>query len=294
MKKPLAEHSVRYEYRDRILDLDPVADCAEIYRTLALYDLVWEIRTGHNLGYYQTLAAPRVAAVLAHTGEVIREPKKRAYDTGLLMYELFAHGFDHPNGRAVVRRLNHLHRGHDITNEDMLYVLTVFAVTPTRFVNEHGWRPLTDHETVATWAFYAELGRRMHVQAVPGSYLGLEEFYDDYVHRHLHATVASAQLMRATQNVVAARLPRPLRPLADIAARTVLDVPTRRALGLAPPPPGAQAALRVATLSRRAIIRRRPPRRASWFTPGAPAGPYPHGYRIDQLGPQDTTRLSHN
>jgi len=165
----LTEHAPRGEQLHRILQLDPVTDCAEIYRITALFELPWEMQLGHNLGYYQTLAAPRIAALLVQTQEIERRPRKRAYDTGLLMYELFTHGFDHPQGRAVVRRLNQLHRGHDISNEDFLYVLAAFAVVPTRFINRYGWRRLTAHETTATWAFYAEPAGRPGQLRCPGS-----------------------------------------------------------------------------------------------------------------------------
>lgn len=281
----LTEHSRRGEQLHRILQLDPVTDCAEIYRITALFELPWEMQLGHNLGYYQTLAAPSIAALLVQTQEIERRPRKRAYDTGLLMYELFTHGFDHPQGRAVVRRLNQLHRGHDISNEDFLYVLAAFAVVPTRFINRYGWRPLTVHETTATWAFYAELARRMNLRDVPDSYAALEALFHNYEQQHLHPTVGSKRLMDATQGVLADRLPGPLRPLADVAVSTLLDPPTRAALGLLPPPPVAPALLTAALRVRGAVVRRRPPRLEPWFTSGQPAGPYPDGYALEDLGP---------
>jgi len=284
----LTEHSRRGEQLQRILQLDPVTDCAEIYRITALFELPWEMQLGHNLGYYQTLAAPRIAALLVQTREIERRPRKRAYDTGLLMYELFTHGFDHPQGRAVVRRLNQLHRGHDISNEDFLYVLAAFAVVPTRFINRYGWRRLTVHETTATWAFYAELGRRMNLRDVPDSYAALEALFYNYEQQHLQPTAGSKRLMNATQGVLADRLPGPLRPLADVAVSTLLDPPTRAALGLVPPPPVAPALLTAALRVRGAVVRRRPPRLEAWFTSGQPAGPYPDGYALKDLGPTET------
>jgi len=36
------------------------------------------------------------------------------------------------------------------------------------------------------------------------------------------------------------------------------------------------------------VVRRRPPRLEPWFTSGQPAGPYPDGYALEDLGPTET------
>lgn len=42
--------------------------------------------------------------------------------------------------------MNQMHGSYDISNEDMLYVLATFVVTPVRWLDEYGWRKMTDNE----------------------------------------------------------------------------------------------------------------------------------------------------
>ena len=46
------------------------------------------------------------ARLLLDTGEISERPIKRGYDTGIIMYELIYHGFEHPRGRQMVAALN--------------------------------------------------------------------------------------------------------------------------------------------------------------------------------------------
>jgi hypothetical protein len=165
----LGYHPDRFAHVQRLAALDPQTDDHEIYRTTALMEFPWEMRFGLNLAFYRTFAAPRIAALLAHTGEMERQPQKRAMDSGMFMYELIEHGLDHERGKEVVRRLNQMHRRWDIDNEDYVYVLAAFVVAPTRFIDENGWRKLTPVEREATASFYRQLGRHMAIRDLPES-----------------------------------------------------------------------------------------------------------------------------
>jgi uncharacterized protein (DUF2236 family) len=284
-------HPRRRTHLDRIRTLDPRIDAHAIYRTTALYEFPWEMVLGLNLAFYRTFAAPRIAAVVAGTGEMAHAPQKRANDTGLFMFELIEHGYDHPRGREVVRRLNRLHRGLGIANVDFVYVLGAFVVAPTRFVDESGWRPLCCHERAATYEFYAELGRRMNLRDVPPDYASFEEFFDAYEDEHLGYSPAGAALMAATQEILANRYPRVFAPLTGVLTGVLLDERLCRCLGVQRAPGWARHTWRAALRARGAVVRRRGPRQQSWFTPGvAVTGVYPDGYTLADLGPRDQDR----
>lgn len=284
-------HPRRTAHLDRIRTLDPRADAHEIYRTTTLYEFPWEMVLGLNLALYRTFASPRIAAVVAGTGEMTHTAKKRANDTGLFMFELIEHGYDHPRGREVVRRLNRMHSGLGVANVDFVYVLGAFVVAPTRFLDESGWRPLCCHERAATYEFYAELGRRMNLSDVPPDYAGLAEFFDAYEDEHLGYSSEGAALMAATQQIIADRNPRLLAPLTGLLTGVLLDERLCHCLGVRPSPVWAHRAWRAALRTRGAIVRQRGPRQESWFTPGAAVeGVYPHGYVLSELGPGDAHR----
>jgi len=79
-------------------------DFQGIYRDLLMRDFWWEARLGLQVAFYRTYAVPSIARLLLETGEITGKPLKRGYDTGIIMYELIYHGFDHPRGGEMVSK----------------------------------------------------------------------------------------------------------------------------------------------------------------------------------------------
>ena len=211
-----SEHPGRRLRRGTLAALDPRRDAHEVYRTLVLLDLPFELKFGLNLAFYRTFASPRIAALLTHTGEMAHDPDKRAFDTGLIIYEIITNGFAHERSRRVIAALNRMHGRWPIAPEDYRYVLSAFVVAPTRFVDQWGWRRrrLTAHERMATASFYRELGHRMGIRDLPETYEGFARAFDDHEERHLAPSGHGRQLMALTQRVIAEQLPQVLRPVA--------------------------------------------------------------------------------
>jgi hypothetical protein len=282
------EHPGRRARRTALAALDPWRDAHEIYRTIVLLDLPFELKLGLNLAFYRTFAAPRIAALLAHTGEMAHNPHKRAFDTGLIIYEIITHGFANQRSRQVIAALNRMHGRWPIAQEDHRYVLSAFVVAPTRFVDAWGWRGLTAQERIATACFYAELGTWMGIRDIPMTYDGFAQVFDEYEDRHLSPSTAGDHLMALTRGVIAEQLPRLLRPVArPLAGRmtaALIDDRLAACLGLTPAGPGERATARAVFALRRALERRRPPRTDPSFTPGSAVAAHPDGYRLDDLG----------
>jgi hypothetical protein len=275
----------RYQRRQQIQLMDVERDYQAIYRLTAMLELPWEYRLGWNLAFYRSFAVPRMAALLAHTGEIEQRTMKRARDTGLMMYELFEQGLDHPRSREVIRRLNRMHRRWDIEPEDYRYILTTFAVVPTRFADRFGWRAVSAPEREATWRFYRDLGRRMAIGSIPGSYPAMAAFLDEYEAREVRYSPQGAHLTDLTLPFLAAKVPSPLREYAPEIAGALLDARLRSALGLPAPRRRVDLAVRSALAARRAVVRRRAPQAQSWFTAGMANATYPEGYQLGDLGP---------
>jgi hypothetical protein len=277
----------RRRMAEQIAALDPVIDAATLYRLTALYEFPFELRYGLNLAFYRTFAIPRIADVLAVSGQIASQPRKRAYDTGLFMYELIeAGGFDTEVARDVVRGLNRAHQGWGIANEDFRYVLAAFVVVPARWIDQFGWRRLTEHERRAMASFYAELGRRMGMTDLPDNYQAFEQILDDYEDLHLAPSPAGISHMRATTEIIAESLPRPLRTFAPLMTSAITDDVLCRSLGIPPARSSVKVVVRALLRLRGAIVRRMAPRETSWFAPGTRArSVYPNGYTISDLGP---------
>lgn len=281
----MIHHPRRFDRLARIRTLDPVRDCHDIYRTTALYEFPFDIRMGLLLAFWRTFAVPSVAELLLSTGETTHRTKRRADDTGILMYTLILHGLDHPLGRAATRRINQLHRRYTITNDDHLYVLGTFVFVGARWIDQYGWRPLCCHERTAMYHFYAELGRRMNITGIPPTLQQYADWYDRFESERFAFTPAAAQLMASTKGLLA-NLPGPLGPLGQRLADALIDPRMRNAVGLATPPLWARALLTGALTGRAALLRHlAPPRETQHLADGFQAKTYPNGYDITTVGP---------
>lgn len=282
----------RFDRLAEIQRLDPVADYHRIYHMTAMYEFPFDNRMGLLLAFWRTFAVPSIAGMLASTGETTDRTARRADDTGLLMYTLIEYGLDDPRGRVATRRLNQLHRRFTISNDDYLYVLGTFIFASSRWIDDHGWRPLCCHERTAILTFYTTLGRRMNIADIPATWDDYAAFYDAFEKERFGFTPAAASLIAATKGLLA-KMPKPLVSIGHHIADALLDPPLRAATGVAEPPWWARAILS-AGLSGRALWLRHAatPRTRGWLEDGVQAKTYPDGYDLATLGPStaDTQR----
>ena len=258
-----------------------------IYRNMVLYDFKSEIHSGFFLSYYRNFAIPSTARTLAATGEMKSRPMKRSYDTGIVLHEIIANGFEHERSQAMLQLLRRVHKGVPGTADDFVYVLMTLLVLPLRWTERHGWRRLTELEKRAATDFYTELGRRMGLQGIPATFAEAERFLDEYEDRNMGPSPEGSMLFEATVAAFASRIPIPLRRFTPTIMALMLDKPeVALALGLKPAP----VALRIpfnAVLRFRALKARRAPLPTEpVFVPGKMnVIAYPDGYTLDQIGP---------
>ncbi|MFD6608656.1 oxygenase MpaB family protein [Micromonospora chalcea] len=277
----------RYANLAHIRTLDPERDWLEIYQTMLRLEFPWDMKLGLNLAFNRSFSIPAIAAVHVGTGELTERTQKRIDDTGLLMYEMVLNGFEQPRGRDALRRVNQIHRPYDIPNEDYLYVLGCLVVIPTRWLERYGWRRPCCHERRATYLFYRELGRRMGITDIPGSYEEFETWFDAYDAVHLTPNDDAAAIERATRSLLLGRIPRFLAPLGDGLVSAMYDDRLRRATRVNAPASPLGVSLHLA-LKTRSWLKRwigsAPP--APLFSHGIQTKSYPDGYEIGQLGPR--------
>ncbi|WBB81252.1 oxygenase MpaB family protein [Micromonospora sp. WMMD882] len=281
----------RYANLTRIRALHPERDHLAIYQTMLRHEFPWDMKLGLNLAFNRSFSVPAIAAVHTATGELTERTQQRIDDTGLLMYEMVLNGFDQPRGRDALRRVNQIHRPYDISNDAYRYVLGCLVVIPTRWLRRYGWRRPCCHERAATHVFYRELGRRMGITDIPGSYEEFETWFDAHDATHLQPNDDAAAIERATRTLMLSRIPRPLAPLGDALVSAMYDAPLRRATRVDTPAWPVRAGLHAA-LRTRARLQRwfGTPRTEPLFADGITTRSYPHGYEISQLGPrQDQT-----
>jgi len=278
----------RYRWLRRIEQLDPVGDHQEIYRISAGCEFPWDYQRALELALFRTYCVPSISALLESTGEFRVRPQQRYDDTLLLMAELAAHGYDSPRGREALRVVNRLHGRYAIAAEDMRYVLSTFVFEPVDWLDRFGWRPLSEHERLAAFHFYGEVGARMGIRDIPSGYAEFRRFKTDYEAAAYRYTESNRRVGGYTLGLMRGWYPRPLRPAVDLAVRGLLDPPVLAAFGLPPAPGWAAAAVRAGLRARAVAVRLLlPPRTRSRIAvdprnrtyPG-----YPVGYRPSDLG----------
>ncbi|WNV88375.1 oxygenase MpaB family protein [Umezawaea sp. Da 62-37] len=277
----------RYDLLRRIESLDPVADHQEIQRISVGYEFPWDYRRALEFALFRTYCVPSISALLDATGEFAARPQRRYDDTALLMAELVEHGYDSPRGREALRVVNRAHGRYRITNDDMLYVLTTFVHDPIDWIDDHGWRPLSENERLASFHFYRAVGKRMGITAIPDTSDELRQYKVDYERDNFRYSDTNRRIGEYTRELFCSWYPAPLRPAVRHAVHALVDPAMSAAFGFPVMPAWTTRAGKAALRARGEVVRLLPPRRRSRLAadPRNRTYPsYPNGYRPADLG----------
>lgn len=92
---------------------------------------------------------------------------RRYEDTGILIGEFLIHDPREQRTADAIARMNYLHspyiKAGKISNEDLLYTLSVFITEPLSWINRFEWRQLTDMEVCALGTFWKSIGDAMSI-----------------------------------------------------------------------------------------------------------------------------------
>jgi hypothetical protein len=269
-----------------VADLDPAVDYERISRISTAYEFPWDTAMSLSLALFRTFAVPSIGGLLYRTGEFTTRPQKRYDDTSLILDAIGLHGMASSRGRAAIRRMNQLHRAHDIAGDDMAYVASTFVVVPTRWNAAYGWRRLLPVEIEAAVAYWRALGRRMGIRRLPTTYEGFERLMDGYERERFGFDPRCRAVADATLDLATTFYPGVSRRAARSLVLSLLDEPLLRALGYDTPAPRIRAAAEAMLRLRAQVIRRLPPRRQPFSAERLRwVRSYPNGYVIDRLGP---------
>ncbi|MYR08576.1 DUF2236 domain-containing protein [Gordonia sp. SID5947] len=278
----------RYRLRGVIDAIDVDDDSSAIASLLATREFPWGITQSLSFALFRTYAVPSIGELLYDTGQFTEATQKRYDDTVLLLDAPIEHGFDSPAGRAGIRRINQMHAMYDISNDDMLYVLSTFVVCPVRWVNAYEWRTLTDNEIHGLTTHYRTLGKRMAIKDIPISYDEFERFYEDYEKRHFAFSSKSRAVADSTLDLLGTFLPYRLLPRWLVRRMSFALMDDRLLTAFNYPKPTAverilvRGGLKARGLAIRLVARPRTEPLYGRQTPQVRG--YPRGYRLEELG----------
>ncbi|MGG2460232.1 oxygenase MpaB family protein [Streptomyces sp. RGM 3693] len=280
----------RYDWLKEIRRLDPERDFIRIYRITYAHEFPWDITRALELALYRTYAVPSIGRLLAETAELTDRTQKRYDDTALLLDTVLEHGFDGAEGRTAIRRINHMHRSYDISNDDMRYVLCTFVVLPIRWIERYGWRRLSEHEKRAIAAYYRTLGRHLGISDLPRTHQEFTRCLDAYEEEHFGWDPGARRVADASLDLMAGWYG-PLAPVVRGASLALLDDALLDAFRYDRPRPAVRTAVHTALKLRAKAVRLLPPRRAPHYARQNPEiKGYPGGYQVAELGTFPTSR----
>lgn len=269
-------------YNDR---LDPAQDFVEIYAKVVAHEFPWDMNQALGFALFRTYAVPGIGRLLDETGEFTQRTQKRYDDTALLLEPPNRLGFEDPEAKAAIRRINQMHRAFDIPNHEFRYVLSTFVVVPKRWLDAYGKRPLSANELEASVQYYRTLGRHMGIKDVPETYAGFAELMDSYEAEHFGYDEGGRRVADATLALMAGFQPRLARPVMGVFSRSLMDAPLRRVFRYDDPPALVERVARGALAARGRLLRLFPARRDPKLIEDLPQiRSYPDGYRIEDLG----------
>jgi hypothetical protein len=280
---PLPQRSL---WRKRNDNLDPEVDFVEIYRNLTLYEFPWDYNQSLSLALFRTYAVPSIGRLLYDTGQFTEACQKRYDDTALLLEAPLIHGFESDRGKEGIRRINQMHNMYDISNDDMRYVLATFVVVPQRWLNDFGWRQLTDGELRASVNYFRMLGKHMAIKDIPETYDEFMHLMDDYERAHFAYDEGGRKVADATLELMKGFYPKPAAGLLDVFSRAVMDQPLLEAFRYDDPGPRARKLSARALKARAALLRHLPSERKPTYVLDSPRiRSYPDGrYVLGELG----------
>jgi hypothetical protein len=275
----------RTHWQRRIAELDPETDYEEIYRLTVTHEFPWDMNQALSFALFRTYAVPSIGRLLDATGELVRNSSKRYDDTVLLLDEVSRHGMHTDGGRRAVRRINQMHGSYDISNDDMRYVLSTFVVTPKRWLDDYGWRPLSPAEVTASVRYYLELGTLMGIKALPPTYDAFERLLDTYEAEHFAFDEGGRRVADSTLALMLTFYPSFLGRPMELFSRALMDDPLLQAFGYAAPPRPVVSAARAGLRARARVEALMPARRTPLHAKDMPRiRSYPGGYDVDALG----------
>ena len=80
--------------------------------------------------------------------------------------------------------MNQMHRSYDISQRRPALRPRHLRRVPIRWIDDFGWRPMSEIERVASAHYYRELGRHMGIRDIPETWQEFARLLDDYEREH--------------------------------------------------------------------------------------------------------------
>lgn len=220
-----------------------------------------------------TYGIPSISKLLVSTSQFTSkgQASKRLTDTGFLILEFVGQEPGSSRSLSALSRMNYIHSLYQksdlISNDDMLYTLSLFALEPRRWIQKYEWRDFTQMEQCAFGVFWEEIGKAMNIsfEALPSAKSSwtdglhwleeVEAWSLAYEKRVMLPDVNNQKTADYTTDILLWAVPSWLRGIGLQAVCALMDDRLRRSMMYAPPSPVVQKAVDGILVVRRYILR---------------------------------------
>ena len=204
------------------------------------YDMPYMGLLSTSFALFKTYGIPTISRLLVQTNQLAQldTAGRRAEDTGVLLNESILHDLDSDRSRMGIARINYIHSLYrkSISNDDMLYTLSLFTLEPVRWKNIYEWRSLEPIEVEAHFVLWKEIGERMGIENIPSTYKEFEEWSIDYETKYMIYTKTNQLCGEATLVLMLSLYPVWMQSFVRKAMISLIDERLRLAMGFEEPP----------------------------------------------------------
>ncbi|KAI4843621.1 hypothetical protein E4T44_06646 [Aureobasidium sp. EXF-8845] len=220
---------------------------------------------------FRTYGIPSISSLLMATKQLstAKHASKRMTDTSVLMLEVIKNPPGSQRSVEALARTNFLHSlyGSKISNDDLLYTLSLFLLEPIRWIKEHEWRELTEMEIAAMGLFWLKVGQGMKIDfsCLPGSEEGwkdggvfmseLKAWMDGYEEKCMVPAESNKETADCTTDLLLYPVPAAFKSAGRKVISALMDTRLRRAMLYPDPPAMLQWLVDTGLTARKLVLR---------------------------------------
>jgi len=225
-----------------------VKDAHSVHVSLTELEFPIIFHTSTFFALFKTYGIPSISKLLVATGQLScpETASKRAADTATIMTEAIINEPDSERAISGIARMNYLHsryiKAGKISNDDMLYTLSLFVLEPIRWIARYEWRIVTDFERCAMGVYWKDMGEAMKISydTLPSASQGwrdglhwleeVEAWSLAYEAQNMVPADTNATLGRGTFDFALFNVPSALKPFSFTVAHMLLEPRLRKAM----------------------------------------------------------------
>jgi hypothetical protein len=200
-----------------------------------LYEIPYMMGLSTSFALFKTYGIPTISRLLVQTNQLAQLDiaGRRAEDTGVLLGECLLFDLDSDRARMGLARINYIHSLYrkSISNDDMLYTLSLFILEPIRWTKKYDWRSFTFIEEEARFLLWKEVGERMGIENIPSTCKEIQEWSIEYEIKYMIYSKDNQICGEATLTLMLSLYPNWMRSFIRKALISLIDERLRLAMG---------------------------------------------------------------